>query len=279
MRVQSIILLSSVALTLLLRAEALPAPANSVSKSPKIDNALSTPVDSTGEKKEDEEEMFPVGHGIVYTKAHFFVNKDNKDNKPRTAMGYLKSLLDIGGINLGGKDKKDKDKNKKMKANDNKNSWRTTWDELTLYGDADYVKRPVPEGCHKLSFNDQMIWDQQGTREQDTGATDEVTSSETSLDSQQAPSATVVTGDTGADADKSSQDATATTTTTTTDAADTDGVSICLFGICIGDPNDDDNDGDNDHKNIHKQSKFLKKFRGKALRIDSDTGCPSPSKS
>ncbi|KAF9207758.1 hypothetical protein BGZ49_010580, partial [Haplosporangium sp. Z 27] len=46
-----------------------------------------------------------------------------------------------------------------------------------------------------------------------------------------------------------------------------DGIHICLLGACTG------------KKITRKQKGFLKKFHGKALKIDEETGCSIPSHS
>ncbi len=134
MRVPSIILLSSISLSLLLlQAEALPAPA--------ADNISGSELD----EKKEKPKTFPVGDGsIVYTKATFFVSKEKDGTKRPTAVDRIKSLV---SINIG-----DTKKNKKKK-----DPWDAPWEKLTLYGDDGYVPRPVPKGCKKLPFKDQMV--------------------------------------------------------------------------------------------------------------------------
>ncbi|KAF9947071.1 hypothetical protein BGZ72_010899 [Mortierella alpina] len=242
MRVPSIILVSSIALSLLLlKIEALPA---------------STPDNNSGseldENPKDKRKTFPVGNGIVYTKATFFVNKDKDGTKRPTAVDRIKSLV---SINIG-----DTKKNKKKTGGHNNGGdpWGAPWKELTLYGDDGYVARPVPEGCKKLPFEDQMIWDQQGHRGQAADSNKGSASASSAKDAQKL--------DVSAESEK--------TPSVGKDTESTDGFSICILGLCIGDNNDDDDDKTADHK----MEKFLKKFRGKTLKIDSE-GCPLPSAS
>lgn len=141
MRVPSIVLLSSIALSLLLlKVKALPAPASDNDN----DNNNSSGSE-LNEKTKDQRKTFPVGNGIVYTKATFFVNKEKDGTKRPTAVDRIKSLV---SINIG-----DTKKSKKGR----KDPWDAPWTELTLYGDDGYVERPVPDGCKKLPFKDQMV--------------------------------------------------------------------------------------------------------------------------
>ncbi|CAO3574264.1 unnamed protein product [Mortierella alpina] len=259
MRVSSIILLSSLALTLLLlKTDALPAPSPVNSSSSSSSDGGSSELD---EQKKDNPATFPVGNGIVYTKATFFVNKEKDGTKRPTAVDRIKSLV---SINIGDS-KKTK---KKKKTGTGEDPWDAPWTELTLYGDDGYVERPVPEGCKKLPFKDQMIWDQQGHRGQ---------VADTDKGSALAASAELAPG--AEDAQKlglsggSEKDQ---SVGKEAGSSSTDGIRICILGLCIGDNDDDDDDDD---KTVdHKMKKFLKTFRGKALKIDVD-GCPVPSAS
>ncbi|KAF9967460.1 hypothetical protein BGZ70_009454 [Mortierella alpina] len=255
MRVPSIILLSSLALSLLLlKTEALPAP------NP-VNSSNSSGGSELDEGKKDKPVTFPVGNGIVYTKATFFVNKEKDGTKRPTAVDRIKSLV---SINIG-----DSNKNKnKKKAGTGGDPWDAPWSELTLYGDDGYVERPVPEGCKKLPFKDQMIWDQQGHRGQiedtDKGsALAAIAEPADEVEDAQKPGLSE-----GSEKDQSvGKDA---------GSSSTDGIRICILGLCIGD--NDDNDDDDDKTVDHKLKKFLKTFRGKTLKIDAD-GCPVASAS
>ncbi|KAF9575442.1 hypothetical protein EC968_003047 [Mortierella alpina] len=251
MRVPSIVLLSSIALSLLLlKTEAIPAPAPDNSGS-----ELDEP------PKKVEPQTYPVGNGIVYTKATFFVNKEKDGTKRPTAVDRIKSLV---SINIG-----DSKKNKKKKkAGTRKDPWDAPWDELTLYGDDGYVERPVPEGCKKLPFEDQMIWDQQGHRGQVTDTDKGSALAATANPDHEAEDTQKLDLSEGSEKDPSVGKG--------ADSSSSDGIRICILGICIGHTDDDDDDGD---KTVdHKMKKFLRTFKGKALKIDGD-GCPLPSAS
>ncbi|KAF9439339.1 hypothetical protein BGZ76_003869 [Entomortierella beljakovae] len=186
MRVPSLILLSSVALTLLVRAEDVNVAASASTTSVSADaakiseniaaalpiEAAAAAVVSAGEKAAaavvapEAEKTYPVGNGIVYTKSSFF--GDNKDMKTTSglqakinAMSFVANMLGINlGIGTGGSDDKDGDGDKDESID--------PWYLIPLYGDDGYEKRPVPSGCAALTFKDQMacvyesIWDQQG---------------------------------------------------------------------------------------------------------------------
>ncbi|KAG9324865.1 hypothetical protein KVV02_003272 [Mortierella alpina] len=250
MRVPSIILLSSIALSLLLQAEALPATA-----------PASDTNNSGSELDEKNKVAFPVGNGIVYTKATFFVNKEKDGTKRPTAVDRIKSLV---SINIG-----DPKKNKKKKkAGEGEDPWGAPWNELTLYGDDGYVQRPVPKGCEELPFNDQMIWDQQGHRRQAADTDKGSASAASAIPANEAEDTQKQDLNEGSDKDPSMGMADA-------GSSSTDGFRICVLGLCIGDNSHDDDD---DKTVDHKQKKFLRTFRGKTLKIDAH-GCPLRSSS
>ncbi|KAF9990056.1 hypothetical protein BGZ75_003825 [Mortierella antarctica] len=251
MRVPSIILLSSIALSLFfLQAEALPAPA-----------PASDTNNSGSELDEKKQVAFPVGNGIVYTKATFFVNREKDGTKRPTAVDQIKSLV---SINIG-----DPKKNKKKKkAGEGEDPWGAPWNELTLYGDDGYVQRPVPEGCKELPLKDQMIWDQQGHRGQAADTDKGSASAASAIPANETEDTQKLDLNEGSGKDPLMGTADA-------GSSSTDGFRICVLGLCIGDSSDDDDD---DKTVDHKLKKFLKTFRGKTLKIDAH-GCPLPSAS
>ncbi|KAF9137566.1 hypothetical protein BGX30_010102 [Mortierella sp. GBA39] len=176
MRIPTIVLLSSVALSLLVTAETTP-PAAAAAIAP-ISANVAAPADTTQPKdmealsslkmKEDGK-TYPVGKGIVFTKTTFVVDDKNKDTSATkdeaefSVQGLLDDLLGID-INLGGGSGK-----KKKKKDPPSDSGSTTPpaeetdpDYIPLFGDDGYKPRPVPKGCPELVFLDQMVWDQQG---------------------------------------------------------------------------------------------------------------------
>ncbi|KAI8597162.1 hypothetical protein EDD21DRAFT_357513 [Dissophora ornata] len=262
MRVPYIFLLSSAALSLIDRAETASSPSSSspLLTNPEDNNSINNhrqailvANNKAAINDDDEsEKVYPVGKGIVYTKASFFVkaNKNKIENtgadgadgtqEPeegstdsssdnQTAMDFLGNLFGIdlsGGLNaIRGTHKGNKDKDTD-KGEDKVNSKDrdAVWEETPLYGDEGYVPRAVPEGCAELEYMDQMIWDQQGSRE-------EVTKLEKN--------------------DKS---------VVNNQKEEEEGIKHQQHY----------------HKVNHKQKKFLKQFRGKALQIDGNTGCPLP---
>ncbi|KAF9910567.1 hypothetical protein EC991_006126 [Linnemannia zychae] len=203
MRIPTIILLSSVALSLLVSAENTPT-TNAVVAAPiaaniAADLAIDKPADTKEDPKSDikpaaeenakaepgtslkmkeDDKLYPVGNGIVFTKTTFSV--DNKDDKTKnteegsdkfSATGFMDGLLDtlLGiDINLGGGGSKKK-KDPPADSPSTPPVEETDPDYIPLYGDDGYKPRPVPKGCNDLSFLDQMIWDQQGNRGQVEG--------------------------------------------------------------------------------------------------------------
>ncbi|KAK3807631.1 MAG: hypothetical protein J3Q66DRAFT_406161 [Benniella sp.] len=143
-----------------------------------------------------KEKMYPVGKGIVYTKTSFFVDEQGKEKKNDKVEGEETQTQDQGiqpqeqeqrqqqeqlqeqqvqgkesnlgiGIGVGGGDggkSKHKGKSKGKSKDATTQDRELSWDELVLYGDDGYEKRPVPKGCDELGFEDQMIWDQQGNK-------------------------------------------------------------------------------------------------------------------
>ncbi|KAI8355240.1 hypothetical protein B0O80DRAFT_448830 [Mortierella sp. GBAus27b] len=237
-----------------------------------------------------------------------------------TFVGNLLGIdLDLGiGIGIGGGKDKGRDKGRnKGKTPPGVRDWTLSWEELVLYGDDGYEKRPVPEGCPKLEFENQMIWDQQGNRGGEftndsapkarrdlktDGADDkketveivkgstpssEATTEETKVVPESGDDKTVNKAPTEEDTKPSEGGDKGTTPTDIKedDKKDTkkvkpDGIQICLLGPCDNDDDDRDKDGDDErprhHRIYHKQKRFLKQYRGRALRIDSVTKCPLP---
>ncbi|KAF9216811.1 hypothetical protein BGZ59_007912 [Podila verticillata] len=194
----------------------------------------------------------------------------SSENKPA---GLLDGILDgLLGIDLGGK----KTSRRSTTDYDEKD-----WDHSRLYGDDGYVPRPLPvqpdgvPNCEVLAFRDQMIWDQQGDHGRQVYVPDP--SAEKAPKKGIPKTKTVAKPvDAGTDAppSSSSSDKIKDKITDNMDgkgAVDLSGIHICLLVPC-----DDDND-DEDTRIDHIQKKFLKQFKGKALRIDSRTGCPLPS--
>ncbi|KAG0042562.1 hypothetical protein BGZ83_000314 [Gryganskiella cystojenkinii] len=310
MRVPSLILLSSAALALLVRAEEAPLP---------------PPAAVIRTESKDE---IPVGKGIVYTKTSFFTNRrkatpkeekvevkaqseetvsdkdkqDEREDEPKknTIQSTTKKIAQrfLGlDVNLGGDGTK---YNSEVVS-----SADLAWFFKPLYGDDGYVPRPVPKRCDPLAFKDQMIWDQQG--DADTERTRRYNADNTVDDTRQRNVDTVVPDVAPAiagpyasitpeekkedrDIDEMSVDdtvidkETAATADVTTAGGDDkqkmNGIRICILGLCIGGNDDDDDDDDDDdrppHSIKHNQKKFLRQFRGKKLRLDSRTGCPLP---
>ncbi|KAG0060370.1 hypothetical protein BGZ89_012317 [Linnemannia elongata] len=250
MRIPTIVLLSSVALSLLVNAETTPPAPAAAAVAPIAANVAAAPAAAADTKPDDIEALsslkmkedgktYPVGKGIVFTKTTFVVDDKNKDKISATAIkddddgeektaefsvqGFLGNLLGID-INLGGDGKKKKDP---PTDSTTPPAEETDPDYIPLYGDEGYKPRPVPKGCPELIFLDQM------------------------------------------DLSKDGKDP---------KKVDPKGIHICLLGGC-DDDDDEDDDGKQRHRKIrHKQKKFLRQFRGKALKIDGRTGCPIPSK-
>ncbi|KAF9429835.1 hypothetical protein BGZ94_009297 [Podila epigama] len=207
-------------------------------------------------------------------------SKENKDEVKKA--GLLDRLLDgVLGIKIdlgNGSNKKPKTPPVEAPTKD--------WHTIPLYGDDGYVPRPLPEQaagqppCDPLPFRDQMIWDQQGDR----GILVIVTkppipapqpepipappqpkapSVAPGVDEPPAPVAGAAEAEAEAEAN-ANVDPTAET-------VDASGIRICVGGGC-----DDEDDREEKGEKVirHKQKKFLKQFRGKALFIDSGTGCP-----
>ncbi|KAG0362487.1 hypothetical protein BGX24_005106 [Mortierella sp. AD032] len=185
------------------------------------------------------------------------------------------------------------------------------YDYILLYGDDGYKPRPVPKGCHELQFMDQMIWDQQGNRGEIEDASgqglqaitlvpsvDDTTKETVKKDSTEKKDSS----DNRDSTDKSQKILAKIDTSAVTEVAtdskkeqdlsdnnskakkatdvDPEGIHICLLGPCKDDEEDREEEEEDDSKRRkihHKQKKFLKKFRGKALKIDGRTGCPIPS--
>ncbi|KAF9327969.1 hypothetical protein BG006_008782 [Podila minutissima] len=226
----------------------------------------------TEDAKNKETEPRPVGKGIVVTTTSF---------SKSTNGGFLANLLGIDmDMNIGddGKDKMETVK----KMNGDLGNEMVILDDVPLYGDADYVPRPLPAQptgqppCPPLMFLDQVVWDMQGSSSEII----EVSSPPT-RPPVPAPVTTPVL-----------RDATAPATLPGTEVVDqsaladatvhADGVRICLLGICIGGPEDKDKDDDGPKprkKRIrHNMRKFLRKVAKRSpLSIDGQTGCPIPS--
>ncbi|KAF9333974.1 hypothetical protein BG006_002906 [Podila minutissima] len=205
--------------------------------------------------------------------------KLSASNSQKKTAGLLDGLLDglLGiDINLGGKMK-----SKNAPADDEKD-----WHRLRLYGDDGYEPRPLsvqPDGepnCEVLPFRDQMIWDQQGNRGHYFNAPN---SNAEKASEEGIPKAETIanSADDGTDAAPPSSSSPHTYEIINgkkiADIKDNKGtvdaneIHICLFGPC------DEDSVDKDTRIHHKMKKFLKQFKGKALRIDSRTGCPLSS--
>ncbi|KAF9181415.1 hypothetical protein BGZ51_005444 [Haplosporangium sp. Z 767] len=164
MRIPTIILLSSVALSILVHAEDVPgagAKLDDVQVGPKVTANIDTSTTTSTDTKQDvnasgQEKTYPVGKGIVYTKTGIYVN-DIKEG--------LQNLLGIN-IEIGGNGEKNKKNRDHDDGDQSKEGDKAAWRYQPLYGDDGYVKRPVPQGCAELSFKDQMVWDQQGNHDQ-----------------------------------------------------------------------------------------------------------------
>ncbi|KAG0282700.1 hypothetical protein BGZ96_000199 [Linnemannia gamsii] len=184
MRIPTIVLLSSVALSLLVNAENTPpAPTTTnpavIAVTPpnaaNIAEATAAAADTKAEpevkaeesrpwKMKEDGKIYPVGKGIVYTKTTFVVDdnntKNSKDGK-EADIGAQSLLGDLLGIDInigGGGGKKKRDPPTKIPPA----AEETDPDYIPLYGDDGYKPRPVPKGCTELVFLDQMIWNQQG---------------------------------------------------------------------------------------------------------------------
>ncbi|KAG0345147.1 hypothetical protein BG004_003930 [Podila humilis] len=194
--------------------------------------------------------------------------------------GLLGGLL---GIDLGnGKKKKTRHPTK------GNGDGPKDWDHLVLYGDDGYVARPLPvqpdngKQCPTLPFLDQMIWDQQGpavghdnvgtdaTKPPPQGKEEEQENEDSQAKQQVVTASSSLSLSTEEDVAKVDEKIAAKDDSKT---LDTQGISICLLGPC----NDDDEDDEDDERIKHKQKKFLKQFKGKALNVDTHTGCPIPS--
>ncbi|KAG0258611.1 hypothetical protein BGZ95_004922 [Linnemannia exigua] len=326
MRIPTIILLSSVALSLLVGAEnATPATAVNANTNTASVVATDLTIDKTADAKEvevnpevtpeleaalepisplkmkEDEKTYPVGKGIVFTKTTFFVDNNNNNNNKNVqndneneskagATGLLDGLLgDLLGIDieLGGDGKKKKKKKKDPPTESPKTTpsegKETDPDYILLYGDEGYKARP--------------IWDQQGNRGEIENGSGKGPQAIITLDpSTDATTTTETDHKENIIKPKDNIDKKDTSTTTTdpqpkkdlsennskkATAVDPEGIHICLLGPC---KDDEEKDGDEDDKSSkrrkirHKQKKFLKQFRGKALKIDGLTGCPVPSK-
>ncbi|KAG9064249.1 hypothetical protein KI688_003437 [Linnemannia hyalina] len=332
MRIPTIVLLSSVALSLLVTAETTPpaaaAAAAAAAIAPISANVAAPAADTTQPKDmeplsslkmNEDGKTYPVGNGIVFTKTTFVVDDKNKDKSGTkdeaefSVQGFLDDLLGIdislGGGGGGGKKKK---KDPPSGSTTTPPAEETDPDYIPLYGDDGYRPRPVPKRCPELVFLDQMIWDQQGNN----GSIEGPASTTPPVSS---PADASASSPSEADADKNASEiekrnapaaaaAEDKATTTTTELKDKDekeklitkinasavtvidpkdlsndkdpkkvdpnGIHICLLGGC----NDDDNDDKPKRRRVrHKQKKFLRQFKGKALKIDGRTGCPIPS--
>ncbi|KAF9293470.1 hypothetical protein BGZ74_011700 [Mortierella antarctica] len=226
----------------------------------------------TEDTKNKETDPRPVGKGIVMTTTSF---------SKSTNGGFLANLLGIDvDMNIGddGKDKKETVK----KMDGDLEDEMLIPDDVPLYGDDDYVPRPLPAQptgqppCPSLKFLDQVVWDMQGS----SGEIIEVSSPPT----RPLVSAPVTT--------PGPREATASATLPGTEIVDqsasadatvhADGARICLLGICIGGSEDEDKDDDGSKprkKRIrHNMPKFLHKVAKRSpLSIDGQTGCPIPS--
>ncbi|KAH7049809.1 hypothetical protein BKA57DRAFT_529116 [Linnemannia elongata] len=345
MRIPTIVLLSSVALSLLVNAETTPLAPAAAAVAPIAANVAAAPAAAAADTKPDDIEAlsslkmkedgktYPVGKGIVFTKTTFVVDDKNKDKNSATAIkdddddgeektaefsvqGFLGNLLGID-INLGGDGKKKKDP---PTDSTTPPAEETDPDYIPLYGDEGYKPRPVPKGCPELIFLDQMIWDQQGNNgliEGPASITPPVSPaadasalspSEAKVDKKDASE--VEKKDAPAAEEKSKKEITTTepkekdnkdekeklitkidtSAVTVIDPKDLSkdgkdpkkvdpkGIHICLLGGCDDDDDEDDDGKQRRRKIRHKQKKFLRQFRGKALKIDGRTGCPIPSK-
>ncbi|KAF9149845.1 hypothetical protein BG015_008337 [Linnemannia schmuckeri] len=332
MRIPTIVLLSSVALSLLVNAEnapaaptadvaagATPIAANVAAATPVADNvgaatpiaanvAAATPVaanvvaeakpevvtEATSPLKMEED-----GNGKVFTKTTVAFDDTNKEVKNKEEADFkAQGLLDI---DLGG------DGHGKHHHHHH-DDWFDDWfdddwfdenhynhyihhNHYHLFGDKDYWPRPVPKGCPELSFYDQMIWDQQryhgiihrrrGPLADASGPSpiaadvdnkDAEADNDTEAEMKDAPPAPAAPADPAAavveDKDVGKTDET----------VDSKGLHLCILGDCDHDEHEHDHDDHHHHHNgHHKLSRFLRQFRGKALRIDS-RGCPLPYK-
>ncbi|KAF9921893.1 hypothetical protein FBU30_008036 [Linnemannia zychae] len=352
MRIPTIILLSSVALSLLVNAENTPTVADvdiagniavdpipdrstantatSTTTSPNADaNTSSDTVLAEGTlRMKEDNKVYPVGKGIVFTKTTFVVddNKDkNKDVKPKDDFSVTGFLGDLLGIDISSGDN-DKKKKKKDPTDSSDGVDINDPNTFPLYGDDGYQPRPVPKDCPELEFLDQMIWDQQGSGkviEMPSPGPDAILPPSTPQTTNVPVTPTEETNrdnnleHKSTESDKKANGDSSTTTTPVsvstgeknenvetilanfiqssidevfapTDAEDIDdkakstkdsqGSHICPPGGCSKDVDDDDNDDKPKRRRVrHKQKKFLKQFRGKALKIDGTTGCPIPS--
>ncbi|KAG0027597.1 hypothetical protein BGZ81_005446 [Podila clonocystis] len=224
----------------------------------------------TKDTKYKVSEPRPVGKGIVVTTTSFSKSKNG---------GFLNNLLGIDrdlNIEVDGGDKKTKKSKKEgdegsasSKSDPDFEDKMEIPDDVPLYGDDGYVPRPLPvqptgqPPCPPLVFMDQLVWDMQGYLGKLAGAPPTPPS----------PQALVTTA--------GPQDATAPATLPgaeiTVDKkaapnadADSDGLRICILGLCIGGP---------PSKHIHhNQRKLLRQIAKRTpLSIDSQTGCPIPS--
>ncbi|KAI1320828.1 hypothetical protein EDD11_009785 [Mortierella claussenii] len=173
------------------------------------------------------------------------------------------------------------------------------WDYIPLYGDTGYRPRPLPErppsepSCPRLSFFDQMIWDQQRDRgvivvlEQNDQSPDEleesfkiseipappvlVTRKPEKLKKRHNPAIAPSTekGKKGEKKEREARDEKKKGGQNKKFAKVRDnktggeGLFICSLGPC--------------QRIRHRQRKFLRRFRGRALLIDAETSCPIPS--
>ncbi|KAG0335411.1 hypothetical protein BG004_008451 [Podila humilis] len=240
----------------------------------------------------------PVGKGIVVTTTSFSKSKKG---------GFIANLLGIDlDVEIGGDSKK-----KKKKKKNNVSDEGDLPKNIPLYGDDGYVPRPLPkQSCPTLGFLDQLVWDMQGTRtvhKNDKNDPTKMLAVQQQQQQQQpqqqhlAPAAGVDRMEHSDHSDPALAPATNNMAMITTDSnnkivkdessssVDSEGIRICLLGICIGGPPDDDNDDDDDDddhdhhhgskKHIsHRQKKFLRAVaKRKPLDTDSKTGCPIPT--
>ncbi|KAG0329191.1 hypothetical protein BGZ99_003081 [Dissophora globulifera] len=249
----------SATLTLFARAENVTLVNSSDNNSNNVHPSL-LPTDTPQDTIETEK-TYPVGKGIVYSKHSFFVRKKNKmegdgsSSKSRMdAVHFLGNLLGLDTTNLESGSSSSSSSNRssggdhrEIKKNDMDDNhvekMGSMWEELPLFGDDGYKPRATPKGCAELEHMDQMIWDQQGDR----GAIVKSQEKKTKLTS----------------SDKS---------VSNEDENDED---------VIEDDNNSNSGSESERRQQrkvhHKQRQFLKQFRGKALEVDSSTGCPVPS--
>lgn len=172
MRIPTIILLSSVALSLLVKAESTPTvPAAAAAVVAPVAANVAAPATVKPEdiealsslKMKEDGKTYPVGKGIVFTKTTFVVDDKNKDKpatKDKEAEFSVQSLLgDLLGIDInlgggGGKKKKDPPTDS---GSTTPPAEEMDPDYIPLYGDEGYKPRPVPKGCKELIFLDQMV--------------------------------------------------------------------------------------------------------------------------